>query len=283
MMRPRLHGIYMLTVLAVGLSAGCEETVVSTRWGNFSNAPAAAPRSSSSSFGGLARDSGPVADDIPWAISIETVAGADHRQQAERRLQELAAATGSRHLWIVDKGVHSEIYHGRYKSDTERAAQADLDQWKRYHRQGLVRAPGVMLMPTHISGSAPQYDLATVDAKAIYTLEIGYYDRQYGKDFRRAAEQAVQTLRQDGLEAYYFHKADRSSVAIGAFGRNVVRTTVQRGGLARVEIVDPAVLALQQRFPKYMVNGLEFKTKVRHPDGTESFQPEPTRLAEIER
>ena len=277
-------GIILLLTLCL---LACEEQVVDSHWGNLRGEPnaKASAKETNTGFAALGGKSGgaPAPDDIPWAISLEVIVGPDHPARAAQRRDQLVAASGGKDIWVVDKAVRSEVYSGHYKNPDEKAAQAELARWKRLHEQGVVHSPGVLLIPTHLPGSMPDYDLARADADAIYTLEIGYYDSAYGKGFRGAAEQAAAALRQEGVEAYYYHKQDRSSVTVGAFPLKAVKTTPGSTGQARVQFTDPRIPALQQRYPTYMVNGRELRTKVHLADGTESFQPEPTHLGEIER
>jgi len=94
-----------------------------------------------------------------------------------------------------------------------------------------------------------------------YSFQIGFYDADFGKDFREAAEQAVRVLREDGHEAYYYHGPYRSIIAIGVFDYN--QAFVRAG---TVDTYAPQIRELQKTFPYNLSNGVTLKQKINGQD-----------------
>lgn len=91
----------------------------------------------------------------------------------------------------------------------------------------------------------------------VYTLQIGYYDDEYGKDFRAAAERAVVVMREDGHEAYFYHGPHRSMVTIGLFSeKDFVREGVS-------SVYGPRIREAQKTHPYNLGNGRTLIQKVR--------------------
>lgn len=268
-------------------SGGCEERVVRSGWEDFGTGAGPGPEAQREQQQEQSRKSSEQAasraSDVTWAISVGIITGPGHREIAEQRRQQLAAATGLKDLWVSSGAARSEVLHGHYQGENDKAAAGDLRRWRDLLRQGVVDIPGVMLVPTHLAGSMPQYDLFQADPRAAYTLEIASFDPGYGPTFRKAAEQAAATLRQQGVEAYYYHALDRSSVTIGAFPEQAVKQVFQRGGQTPQTVIDPRVLALQKQYPHYLVNNRKQMVNTSQPGSDESPQPQPTYLAEIPR
>ena len=89
-----------------------------------------------------------------------------------------------------------------------------------------------------------------------YTLQIGFYDEQFGDQFRQAAQEAAQVLRNDGHEAYFYHGPHRSMVTVGLFTENdFVQDGVQ-------SVYGPRIRELQQKHPYNLGNGRTLIQKV---------------------
>lgn len=264
--------------------AGCEQQVVSSGWDRYGAGP---QETAARSEQRRARSSKPragagAAGDVSWAINLGTFDGPDHAQQAERRRVELTAASGLNGLWVLDQGWRSQLYYGKYKSQADRQAENDLAAWRDLSARGVVAVALPMLTPTVMPGSDPRHNLLYLGPQFVYTLQIGHYDPQFGKGFRAAAEDAVAALRSEGLEAYYYHGPERSSVTIGAYPASAVQSIATPSGRVETRIADPRIVELQERFPTYFVNGLE--QRVRPANAADAAgTPVPTSLAEIPR
>ena len=141
---------------------------------------------------------------------------------------------------------------------------------------GALALPGVIVVPVaqQTAGSMPQYDLKNVprDRSKLYTLQIGFYDTEFGDDFRQAAEKAAAALREEGEEAYYFHGPQRSSFTIGAFGKDAATINESTGE----PVYSAQVQALQQKYPYNLANG---RTLNERRGGV--VTPQPSFLVEI--
>ncbi len=265
---PRRHH-FILTSLALltALLSACEpeQRVLGTRYGNFGESYESEPRTGAR-YGGFGGGGGSNEPDLPWAIALAVVSGPNHQAIAEQRRAQLATASGAKGLWIGEENDASTIYFGHYASTQDDAVRADFKHWRDLKASGLA-LDAVMIVPvaSGISGGPiAEWDLRRAAARGKYTLQIGYYDDQFGKDFRKAAEQAVDVLRKDGAEAYFYHGPNRSMITIGVFGENDLQSATESGYSARVR-------ALQQKFAFNLGNGLTIRQKA--PDGNVTNQP----------
>jgi hypothetical protein len=257
---------------------------VRSGWESYGSAPPVSAAQRPAAERPASRTASPATADMTWGIGLGSFQGPGHADAAEQRKSELAAATGlGKGLWVSHEGWRSQLYYGRYRSPADAQALRDLETWRQLRRRGTASIPPALVMPTILTGGAPQHNLALVGPPGEYTLQIGHYDSQFGKDFRRAAEQAVAALRQEGVEAYYHHGPEGSSVTAGIFGADAVEGVVGPDGYARTRINDPRITELQNRFPAYFINGVEQVVTVRGPGGGGTPQKAPTTVARIPR
>jgi hypothetical protein len=240
----------VVCLLCLLLPGGCEERVIGTSWGDYGDKPTdqrqPKPKADAATSGA-------------WAIALNRIEGADRLAVAQRQQQQLAKATGM-DIWTRDEGDKAVVYSGRYAGVNDPNAQRDLDRWRRMIAEGAVRLPAVMLVPVVDApqrGGLPDYDLRTVQGREAYTLQIGYYDEQFGKNFRDAAEQAAAALRQQGEQAFYYHGPYRSLVTIGAWPESAITIDLKTG----VAAYGAEVVAVQKRFPHNLGNGLTINEK----------------------
>jgi hypothetical protein len=159
----------------------------------------------------------------------------------------------------------------------------------------------------------PEWDLR--NAKGYWSLQIGAY--RGSPDRKQAAVEAVREARAAGLEAYYYHGKSISSVLIGAWPREAVKSQDQASAKAgdphktvmvlpqelppgtrtdnivtadgqpvevvvpRVEPVDPTMIQDMKDYPTNAVNGEVIWHKVKTRDGGEISVPEPSFLVVI--
>jgi len=193
--------------------------------------------------------------DSEWAIVLDMLVGPNHGTYAGQRVRELTAQAGFTGFWAVNEGTRSLVYFGRYDSPTDPQAQRDQAKLRRMADAGRLDAATVALTPVRerTTGELNPMDLRTVarNPGAIYTLQVGYYDRQFGEDFRQAAEKAAQVYRDEGAEAYFYHGPNRSLVTIGVFGRAAARA--DRTGKVTYH---PHIEQLRETYPYNLGNGL---------------------------
>ena len=201
--------------------------------------------------------------DSEWAIVLDMLVGQGHDQYAQQRVRELATQTGLPGFWSVNEGTRSMVYFGRYDSPTADEAQKDLTRMRGLADSGRISASTVNLVPVRqpLSGDINPYDLRAVQTPgAVYTLQVGYYDQQFGPDFRQAAEKAANVYREDGEDAYFYHGPNRSLVTIGIFGRAAAK--IDNTGPRKGKIVyHPYIIELQRKHPYNLGNGLTLLVK----------------------
>lgn len=207
-----------------------------------------------------------------WSILLNRFEGDDHARRAAdlaRRLREQMRISDA---WVADRGDGSLVYLGLYPSGSDPIARHELEQARRLVLDGVRPFQAVQLvqLDTPAPGTpggtdTPQspYDLQRF--RGSMTLQIGYYDSDFGKDYQQAAERAAATLRAEGAEAYFFHGPNRSMVTVGLFSD----ADFVQSGAARA--YGPKIKELQARYPYNLANGVTLRT--RGMDGSITEQP----------
>ena len=184
-----------------------------------------------------------------WAILIQTFRGPDRHDQAQDLMRRLLREAHIPDLWVKHEAGLTHVYRSRYETAAEASAQADLQHIRTVRLRGdqtFAHAHFVPLGPESRNTNDP---LNLRQHTGLYTLQIGYYDDQFGPDFRQAAETASRNLRSDEIEAFFYHGRHRSLVTVGLFGEEAF----VRAGPVRV--YSPQVKALQKQFPYNLGNG----------------------------
>lgn len=198
-----------------------------------------------------------------FAVLVETLEGAKAKERAEYladRLQTEAGVTGA---WVRDQGAVVQVLAGQFKDPTAYDAQNTLERVRTAILDGDQPYSLAGIIPLKDDAEGEQ-GLTTEEAKedawnakhypGMYTLQIGYYDENFGDDFRLAAEKAVRTLRDAGEQAFYYHGNGLSMVTIGLFSdQDFVMQETTPG--VRVQAYGPAITAVQKRYPKHLSNG----------------------------
>ncbi|MDP7347824.1 MAG: hypothetical protein QF735_06315 [Phycisphaeraceae bacterium] len=201
-----------------------------------------------------------------WAILLDTFDGPGHEQHARQLLEQLAAQHHMPDLWIRSEMTWSQLYRGRYRRADQDQATRDLRQTHLISFAGDRRFRAAAIVPV---GAGPMrlddpLDLYQFAGDDLMTLQIGYYDEQYGKDFREAAELAAKELREQGDQAFYYHGPNRSLLTVGLFGQEdlVQHTTPGQDGRIFVQTqYSQRVVELQKKYPHNLGNGLTLLQK----------------------
>lgn len=247
-----------------------------------SNAPSAT--NSSPVFGG--------GKGTPWTIRCFEYAGPDRSSFVAELARTLQQTPGIRRddVFYHDEadGV-TRLYYGTYyrredssgKHEASRQMRADLDLLKqlgdpaRGQRYFLQAIP--VRMPQPDVGN-PAWRLSGVDGK--YSLQVAVFEPA-GEfwQFKQAAADFCQALRDEGYEAYYHHSPGSSVVTVGSFGPEAV--IQQSDGRNYYTVYSPKVIALQQNelLKHNLLNGHVYKA----PDHRGQMVPVPSRLVEIPR
>lgn len=206
-----------------------------------------------------------------WCIVLEAFSGPRAMEEAQSRLGEVAAAAGRADVSIRQTARGAAIVAGSYTKPDSPEARADLAAV----RKAVVRneapfAKAFFAPPeeTEDPGLVPELNLlsakATFGRQAQYTLQIAVYEAAERAKAKRAAEEAALRLRRDGELAFYYHGPARSSVTVGVFS--------DKDFDARLTPKNPALVALQQRYPDNLLNG-QFPIVEKGPGGEERKQP----------
>ena len=141
-----------------------------------------------------------------------------------------------------DPSRPSMLVYGRYHDPLSERARADskrirgitVDEQAPFALAVMVKESD----PRPSSGRLSRFDLRNVKGllgdEAMYTLQIGVYTRDDTArpsrndlaKFRESAEDAVEQLRRDGVEAFFYHGPTGSMVTVGTFNDGDLDTTV---------------------------------------------------------
>lgn len=229
--------------------------------------------------GGAARDSA-------WTILLATVPASQDDLGVMRTVAQVRERAGLPEARLERRGRATVVVYGAYPGPDDARAQRDLARIRGIEVDGAKPYETAMLVPPEfegVQGTRPEWDLGSVKARrgrdAIYTLQVAVYQRGDDKEptaqdlqeIRAAAEKAVEALRAEGAEAYYWHGRRQSMVTVGVFGPK--DHDVQKPGQ------DSPVLRLtRERHPYNLVNGRQYLVRTR---GQEKATPQRSFLVAI--
>lgn len=194
-----------------------------------------------------------------WSVRVARFNGSERFKKAYLTVQSLRQEAGLVDLWHQDDGEYTTVYHGRFRGPDWPEAKLALDRiqdarisGKRPYRNASLETVSL------VRRSATKYHEHDLRQHAgLYSLQIGYYDEEFGDEFRKVAEEAVATLREDGEDAYFYHGPNRSIITIGLFGESDF--DYRRG----IRAYGPRMKTLQAKYPHHMGNGRELIEKRR--------------------
>jgi hypothetical protein len=237
-----------LILIGMGLLlavAGCEmETrVVRSSWDSLPADPKPRQNQNTNGYQDAAGGQG-------WAIQLVQLTGNTRHDQAKELAQHIRTQTTLADIWIEDMSDVATLYHGRFQQASDPAIRDALANVQQIELNDTHPFADSKLVPLIGDGRviADPFDLRQFSG--YYSLQIGFYDQAFGKDFREAAEQAIRSLREDGHEAYYYHGPHRSIIAIGVF--NYEQAFVSAGNY---DTYAPHIRELQKTFPFNLGNG----------------------------
>ncbi|MFK7790937.1 MAG: hypothetical protein AB8C95_15775 [Phycisphaeraceae bacterium] len=250
------HWILALLTLSAVLAAGCEmerRVVSQTGWTKMFM--------ESEWYDGPARGSKDAQatnrNNRGYAVELGKYSGAQAFHGVHGLMQTARQDAGLANLWYAT-GERGDVtvYMGRFKDDDSKEAKAALRLARDAEVNGSAvfeNAKIVKLTSARGGEVLDPRDLRTLKGKGMYTLQIGYYDAKYGPDFRRAAETAVDVLRDQDEEAFYYHGPHRSMVLVNAWNHNQAFTLV-----GQVDRYSNVVRMAQERYPHNVPNGRAF-------------------------
>ncbi len=232
------------------------------------------------------------ADDEVWAIRCITLRGPERFQRAEVYAKALKSVAGLKPnlVQVLSDEDETIVYYGSYRRSYDGATERyqpdqlpDLKLIQSLRFQGQDVWPFILatmeLLPGQTSAH-PEWDLNNVEG--YWSLHVAvFYNTPEFHSRRSAAEEYCRLLREQGEDAYYHHGPAQSSVCIGTFPFEALRETRQEDAKAgrvwtSLNIVDPKMIALQQRFPVSLHNGHKRYDIRRDPETHEIKERVPT-------
>lgn len=200
-----------------------------------------------------------------WSIVLVVFRGEDQAQLARLALAKVRGEGGLPDAHIEKRGDSTAVAYGQFESANSPEAVNELKRVqdmvvgtpKQQPYQFALLSPPVN---KPMEGSIPEYNLVTakslMGADALYTLQVGVYGRQDLNrpteadlaESRKAAEQAVVRLRQEGEQAFYYHGPRMSMVTIGVFDEHDFDPQVP-------SYKSPRLTDIRKRHPYNLYNG----------------------------
>lgn len=226
-----------------------------------------------------------------WTIILSSLSGDAHRAQAQQRLVQLQQSLPELQMAsVVSTDRASMITFGRYESPDDARAQADLKRIKEMALGPMKPFALSMLSPVPdqtVGAQLSPHDLRSLrrqfpNTNPLYTLDVAVWAASAEDGFpwpemKRRAEAYTAQLRQQGIEAYFYHNeaSQISSVTVGKFDRRAVD---QRSGFS-----SPEVRAMLEKFPRRLTNGQEMMVRVNPADENSALKPQEPQLVEVPR
>ncbi len=190
-----------------------------------------------------------------YAVELGRFGGGEAFHGVHSLMQTARQDAGLANLWYATIGSETTVYLGRFTDKDSKEAKAALREVRDAEVNGkaiFAKAKVVKLNAERGDALDPR-DLRSLKGRGLFTLQIGYYDGSYGPDFRRAAETAVDVLRDQGEKAFYYHGPHRSMVLVNAWNRTEAFTLV-----GQVDRYSDAVRITQEKYPHNVPNGVSF-------------------------
>lgn len=191
-----------------------------------------------------------------FAVQLAQYTGPQSVSDAAKLVAKARVQTNLADLWYASDAGQATVYAGRFRDPDADPARRTLRLARDIEIDGETPFEDAKLVSLS-GGGTENYDprdLRSLSGKGLYTLQVGYYDQQYGEDFRKAAEDKVDQLRDQGEDAYYYHGPRRSLILINAWTREEAFLS-QPGQMDRYS---NAVRAAQKKYPHNIPNGEPF-------------------------
>jgi len=229
--------------------------------------PAGGPRAAQGGSGSLFRPKG-----TPWTILCLELQGPSRVEQIERIAETLKHTPGIKAEEVFveyDPDGFARLYHGVYyrrtdpktgkrsiskrlRKDLELIKQLGTGQGEYYFMKAMISR-----LPMPDVGNP---DWALSNAPGVYTLQVGVFEpTDVFWEYKRAAAQFCELLREEGYEAFYHHASASSMVTVGSFGPEAVQTSGDGRSVYTREVTD---LQRQDELLRYnRLNGAIYKVK----------------------
>jgi len=224
-----------------------------------------------------------------WTINCLRSSAPNHVELCNG-LAELLRRTGGldpKAVRVQSDGLASTIYYGEYTrvagADEQLVfppkMQKDIETVRRVAYNQTQ--PFSLASPEMLSGTAAggqdqgQFHVTKAfNSKGEHTLSLliaVFYNTPTFNQRREAADQYVQQLRSEGVEAYVFHEQWKSYVLVGSFAQNALVPLPGGGWGISKEVRDFMSSRPQEEFSTLTENG--YRQKRVGPDGKAAFVP----------
>lgn len=251
-------------LLTITTAPGCVETrVVSSSWDGLREI--ADPPPQNDADGRRVRGQA-------FAVELATFTGQDRLQQAFDFANLARTDAQIADVWFVDRVEDAVVYAGRYPRKDHPEAKAKLKTIRAATLAGnrTFRRAQLVSIDRNQDGTRDQHDLSQYSGYR--TLLLAVYDANFGRDFRRAAEETADQLRgEHDVDIYYYHGPNQSLVTAGLF------TQMDFVPVDGVDSYGSAIRQMQDLFPHTSRNG-EF---LIGEDLTTADQREPTVVVRV--
>ncbi len=208
-----------------------------------------------------------------WSIVLSKL-GNTSMDRAQELLRVIQSEAGLRQAFIEQRSEGLVIAYGNYLGREE--AMKDLEKVRQTKMMNATPFENAIITPpssNELRGANPMHDLRTVKNRygkqAVYTLQIGVYGRADYQSpaseelaaYRKAAEEAVRTLRSQGETAFYYHAPARSMVTVGVFGEKDFDSTTLPPTQSLM------LKRTREKFPHNLLNGAGINETVRTETG----------------
>ena len=247
-----------------------ETRVVRGGWGEWAQTVGAETYRDRPNAGGNASQPG---DTSPGQVTIllAELEGSSRHRKAKDLVKQVRTLAERQDAWSIDNGKSTRVYVGHYGVSGHSVAMQDAERLR-----GIAKgddrpfaAAEVMTLGEQDSGLRP-HDLRR--HVGMYSLQIGFYDENFGGDFRKACETAVEVLRKEGTPAYFYHGPFRSLLCVGVFTETDFddSTGVRRYG--------PTITQWRDKYPYNLANGVTMIEKTKR---GESLGAQPSFLVRV--
>lgn len=229
-------------LLVAAITTGCMETrVVSSSWDSLREI--ADPPPQETADGRRVRGQA-------FAVELKKFSGTDRLQQAFDFSNVVRTDAQIADVWFVDRGDDAVVYAGRYPRKDHPEAKAKLKAVRAATLDGkrAFRKAKLVTIDRSQDGTRDKHDLSQYSGYRTLLLEV--YDQDFGKDFRRAAEETADELRDEhDVDIYYYHGPNQSLITAGLF------TQMDFVPVEGVDRYGPPIRQMQEIFPDTRRNG----------------------------
>jgi hypothetical protein len=185
----------------------------------------------------------------------------------------------------------ARIVFGSYNDPASPRAQSDLKRVRETVRDGARPFGGAVMVPEAVHAPSDErlarFDLRRArkqhGSEFVYTLQIGVYAREDNRRpsapdlaaFRGAAEEAVERLRREGEQAFFYHGPNGSMVTVGLFNDGDLDASVVP------PLESSRLKEIRARHPHNLLNGRGVREMSRRADGQAEARLQESRLVLI--